>query len=95
VIPQGKRKERYNVDVALRKDFLKDNKASVTVAVNDVFNSHRFGAIYDTENFYQDFYRRRNVRSARITFTWKFGKSDFNLFKKDRGNGGDEMFRDS
>ncbi|WP_127125565.1 TonB-dependent receptor [Pseudoflavitalea rhizosphaerae] len=96
VIPQGKRKERYSVDVALRKDFLKDNKASVTIAVNDVFNSHRFGAIYDTENFYQDFYRRRNVRSARITFTWKFGKSDFNLFKKERGNGGgEEMFRDS
>lgn len=95
VIPQGKRKERYSVDIALRKDFLKDNKASVTLAVNDVFNSHRFGAIYDTENFYQDFYRRRNVRSAKITFTWKFGKSDFNLFKKERGNGGDEMFRDS
>lgn len=94
VIPQGKRKERYSVDLALRKDFLKDNKASVTLAVNDVFNSHRFGAIYDTENFYQDFYRRRNVRSARITFTWKFGKSDFNLFKKERGNGGDDMMRE-
>lgn len=93
VIPQGKRKERYSVDMALRKDFL-DNKASVTIAVNDVFNSHRFGAIYDTESFYQDFYRRRNIRSAKVTFTWKFGKSDFNLFKKERGNG-DDMMRDS
>ncbi|NML23736.1 TonB-dependent receptor [Pseudoflavitalea sp. G-6-1-2] len=92
VIPQGKRKARYGVDLALRKDFLKD-KASVTVAVNDVLNSSRFGAIYDTENFYQDFYRRRNIRSARITFTWKFGKNDFSLFKKERG-GGDEMFKD-
>jgi len=82
VIPQGKRKEQYNVDLALRKEFLKNNKASLTVSVNDVFNTRRFGSIYDTEQFYQDSYRRWNVRNFRVTFSYKFGSSEFSLFPK-------------
>ncbi|HTE24404.1 TonB-dependent receptor [Flavitalea sp.] len=82
VIPQGKRKEQYNVDMALRKEFLKNNKAALTFSVNDVFNTRRFGTIYDTEQFYQDSYRRWNVRSFRLTFTYKFGSSEFTLFPK-------------
>jgi outer membrane receptor protein involved in Fe transport len=82
VIPQGKRKEQYNVDMALRKEFLKNNKAALTFSVNDVFNTRKFGTIYDTEQFYQDSYRRWNVRSFRLTFTYKFGSSEFSLFPK-------------
>jgi outer membrane receptor protein involved in Fe transport len=87
ILPQGKRKNQYSVDAALRKDFLKGNKGTLTFSVNDVFNTNRWGTIYDTENFYQDSYRRRNVRNFRVTFTYKFGKSDFNLFKRNNRNG--------
>lgn len=92
ILPQGKRKAQYSVDAALRKDFLKGNKGTLTFSVNDVFNTNRWGTIYDTENFYQDSYRRRNVRNFRITFTYKFGKADFNLFKRNNRNheGGEE-----
>ncbi|HEY8897920.1 MAG TPA: outer membrane beta-barrel family protein [Niastella sp.] len=89
VIPQGKRKEMYGIDLGLRKEFLK-NKATFTFNVNDVFNSRKRGTINDTENFYQDSYRRWDVRSFRATFTYKFGKADFQLFKKNGGNH-DEM----
>lgn len=89
VIPQGKRKEMYGIDLGLRKEFLK-NKATFTFNVNDVFNSRKRGTINDTENFYQDSYRRWDVRSFRATFTYKFGKTDFQLFKKNGGNH-DEM----
>lgn len=82
VTPQGKNLAQYGMDFAVRKDFLKGNKASFTFNINDVFNSKRFGAIYDTEAFYQEGYRRRNVRSFRVTFTYRFGSSDFNLFKR-------------
>ncbi len=82
VIPQGKRKEQYSVDFALRKDMFKEKKGTLTFSINDVFNTNRFGTIYDTETFYQDSYRRRNVRSFRITFTYKFGNSNFSLFKR-------------
>jgi outer membrane receptor protein involved in Fe transport len=90
VIPQGKRKEQYNVDMALRKEFLKNNKASITFSVNDVFNTRRFGTIYDTEQFYQDSYRRWNVRSFRISFSYKFGSSEFTLFPKKNGERRDD-----
>ncbi|MEO7801807.1 MAG: outer membrane beta-barrel family protein [Ginsengibacter sp.] len=82
VIPQGKRKEQYSVDFAMRKDFLKDKKGTLTFSINDVFNTRRFGVIYDTENFYQDSYRRWNVRSFRVTFSYKFGSSKLSLFKR-------------
>lgn len=82
VTPQGKNLAQYGADFAVRKDFLKGNKASFTFNINDVFNSKRFGSIYDTDAFYQEGYRRRNVRSFRVTFTYRFGKSDFNLFKR-------------
>jgi outer membrane receptor protein involved in Fe transport len=82
VVPQGKRLEQYSVDFALRKDFLKDKKAALTFSINDVFNTNKYGSIYDTENFYQESFSRRNVRSFRINFSFKFGKADFKLFNK-------------
>ncbi|MEP7108074.1 MAG: outer membrane beta-barrel protein [Ferruginibacter sp.] len=84
VIPQGKRIAEFDVDAAIRKDFLKNKKASLTFAVNDVFNTRRSGTIYDTEQFYQDSYRRWNVRSFRISFVYKFGDANYSLFR--RGN---------
>lgn len=90
VIPQGKRKPEYSVDFALRKDFLKNNKATFTFGINDVFNTKRWGTIYDTENFYQDSYRRWNVRTFRLTFSYKFGKADFSLFNRSNRDSGNE-----
>ncbi|MEO5996869.1 MAG: outer membrane beta-barrel protein [Chitinophagaceae bacterium] len=79
VIPQGRNKEQYQVDFALRKEFLKNNAAAITFAVNDVFNTNRFGQIYDQENYYQDSYSRWNVRNFRFTFLYRFGDKDFKL----------------
>lgn len=91
VIPQGRRKPEYSVDLAFRKDFLKNKKATITLGINDVFNTQRWGTIYDTEAFYQDSYRRWNVRNFRLTFSYKFGDADFSFSKRnDRGGGDDD-----
>ncbi len=82
VIPQGRRKPQYSLDFAFRKEMLKDKKGTLTFGIDDVLNKRRSGVIYDTDNFYQDSYRRWNVRSFRVTFSFKFGDSDFSLFKK-------------
>ena len=82
VIPQGKRLEQFDADFALRKDVFKHDKGSFTFSINDILNTHRYGVIYDTETFYQESYSRWNVRSFRITFSYKFGDADFSLFKK-------------
>ncbi len=85
VIPQGRNKAQFVVDFALRKEFLKKKAAAITFAINDVFNTNRWGQIYDTESFYQDSYRRRNVRNVRLTFTYRFGNRDFQLFNREGG----------
>ncbi len=92
IIPQGRRKAEFVTDFALRKEFLKNKRASLSFNINDVFNTRKFGTIYDTENFYQDSYRRWNVRSFRLTFSYKFGSGDFDWLKKKGGNdnGGDQ-----
>ncbi|MEO9020657.1 MAG: outer membrane beta-barrel protein [Ginsengibacter sp.] len=86
VIPQGRRLERYGADFAMRKDLFAKDKGSITFSVNDVFNTQRYGVIYDTETFYQETYNRRRVRSFRLTFSYKFGDSDFSLFKKNNND---------
>lgn len=86
VIPQGKRLERFSADFAMRKDFFKNDRGSVTFSVNDISNSQRYGVIYDTENFYQESYSRWSTRSFRLTFNYKFGDSNFSLFKKNKEN---------
>lgn len=90
VIPQGRRKPEYSVDLAFRKDFLKNNKATITLGINDVFNTQRWGTIYDTETFYQDSYRRWNVRNFRLTFSYKFGNADFSLSRRNERRGDDD-----
>lgn len=80
VTAQGKSLEQYSIDMAIRKDFLKDKKASLTFALNDVFNTNRSGNIFDTDLFYQTGYNRRNVRNFRLTFSYKFGSATFKLF---------------
>ena len=86
MIPQGKRLKRYGVDFAMRKDLFAKDRGSLTFSINDVFNSQRDGVIYDTETFYQESYSRWRVRSFRLTFSYKFGNSDFSLFKKNSIN---------
>lgn len=93
VIPQGRRKEQYSIDFALRKELMK-RKASITFNVNDVFNTRRFGTIYDTDNFYQDSYRRWNVRTFRLVFSYRFGDPNFSLRRerpRQQQDAGDDM----
>jgi hypothetical protein len=79
---QGRGVAEYATDLAIKKEFLKDRKASLSFSVNDIFRTDRWGSVIDTDNFFQDSYRR-NVRQFRITFSYRFGNSDFQLFGKD------------
>jgi outer membrane receptor protein involved in Fe transport len=89
VTAQGFNKPQFGMDFALRKDFLKDKRASFTFNINDVLNSYRYVSIFDTGAFYQESFRRRNVRSFRISFTYKFGKEDFTLSRRSENRGED------
>ncbi|HTM92067.1 MAG TPA: outer membrane beta-barrel protein [Flavisolibacter sp.] len=82
VTAQGRNLPQYGADFGFRKEFLKDKKASFSFNINDIFNTQRWANVYDTEAFYQESYNRRNVRSFRINFTYKFGKNDFNISRR-------------
>lgn len=89
VLPQGRTLPMYGFDFALKKDFLKNNAATLTFNINDVLNSRRMGSITETESFEQEAYRRWNVRNFRLTFSYRFGNKDLQIFKRreDRGEG--------
>lgn len=89
VLPQGRRLEQYSADFAMKKDLFKKDQGAITFSVNDIFDSQRFGVIYDTDNFYQESYRRWRVRTFKIGFSYKFGDADFSLFKKNRESNND------
>jgi outer membrane receptor protein involved in Fe transport len=90
VIPQGKTISEARVDFAIRRDLLKDNKGSVVFAIDDVFNSRRWGSEIETPNFIQDSFSRWNVRSFRLTFSYRFGAKDFQLTNKRKGGEGSD-----
>jgi len=76
VIAQGTLKDTWWMDVAIRKNFLK-NKATLVVNCSDIFNTHRFITSYNTEYFVETINRVKETRVGNVTFTYRFGKSDF------------------
>jgi len=79
---QGYIKANYGFDVAVKKSFLKNNAASITLAATDIFQT-RWNHSYTFAQFYQ----RESVRwpdspMFRATFNYRFGKMDMSLFKR-------------
>lgn len=81
---QGRRGEVYWVDLALKTNFLKNNKASIVINVSDIFNTRKYTTVYNLPLYSQDIYRDRETRIGTITFTYKFGKTEFG----DKGDSG-------
>ena len=77
----------YGFDIALKKDFLKDKAASLTLSMNDIFRTKIYRT-HSTSNFSstvystQDNERRRDPQIVRLNFNWRFGKFDVSLFKR-------------
>ena len=79
---QGYIRPYYGVDIAIRKDFMKNNVASFTLQVNDIFRTRVNSTHSESEFFEQDVYRRRDPQVLRLNFSWRFGKVDVSLFKR-------------
>jgi outer membrane receptor protein involved in Fe transport len=79
---QGYIKPFYGVDISIRKDFLKNNAASLTLQMSDVFRTRLNGVFSESVFFEQDVQRRRDPQVLRLNFSWRFGKFDVSLFKR-------------
>jgi hypothetical protein len=79
---QGYIEPNYGIEFALRKDFLKDKKGSLTLSMNDVFKTKVFGSYSESQFFTQTNSRRRDWQVFRLNFNYRFGKVDASIFKR-------------
>ncbi len=79
---QGYNKPSYGVDIAIKKDFMKNKAASLTLQMNDVFRTKLYATHSESPLFVQDMQRRRDPQVLRLNFNYRFGKIDVSLFKK-------------
>lgn len=95
---QGYINPRYSVDAAIKKDWSwkGGNSASLTLSVNDIFNTNVYSTYSESPYFTQTAERRMDAQIFRLNFNYRFGKMDVNLFKRkntkaDTGGGQDMM----
>ena len=79
---QGYIKPIYSMDISIKKDFLKNNAASLTLQFSDVFRTRTYETHSETATLVQDNFRRRDPQVLRLTFNWRFGKFDASLFRR-------------
>ena len=87
---QGYIKALYGVDIAIRKDFLKNNAASLTLQMNDIFRTRLNSTVSESIYFMQETNRRRDPQVLRLNFNWRFGKFDVSLLKRKNMKAGEQ-----
>ncbi len=81
--PQGTMKQFGYVDLGLKKDFLKKKNASLILSLADVFNTRERESSFNIPGvFIQNEIEKRASRLLRLNFTYNFGKTNFQLFKR-------------
>jgi len=88
VMAQGIRKSNYGVDAGAKYDI--NSKASLSLNVRDVFFTRRWRMETTGTTSVVDFSRYMQGTMANLTFSYRFGKTDFS-FKKTKKN--DEQAR--
>jgi len=79
---QGYIRPNYGIDFAIRYEFLKDRKASLSLNINDIFRTRVFDSYTLAPGFEQNMLRRRDPQILRLNFNYRFGKFDASLFKR-------------
>jgi ferric enterobactin receptor len=79
---QGYTKPFEYVDVAVKKEFLKNHALSATLSCADIFRT-RINATYsESPYFIQNYSRIRDPQFFRFNLAYRFGKADASLFKR-------------
>lgn len=84
---QGFIKAYWSTDLALRKTFLKNDVAAVSLSFADVFRTRKSNQYSESEFFVQDYSQLTNPQTLKLTFTYRFGKFDASLFKRQNAKG--------
>ena len=84
---QGYIKPSWGMDIAFKKSFLKNNAASVSFNISDIFRTRISSQYSYSDYFVQNYERLRDPQMFRINFSYRFGKIDMSLFKRKNNNG--------
>lgn len=79
----------WGVDAGLQKRLLKD-KATIKMAVSDIFNSMHWRGISNFSGLYMDASGGWESRQFKLSFTYRFGRKEIKS-QRDRGTGTDEV----
>ncbi|MDO6432858.1 outer membrane beta-barrel family protein [Flavitalea sp. BT771] len=79
---QGYIKAFYGFDMAVKKTFLKNNAASITASMSDIFRNRWSNQYSHSPYFAQQYDRLKDPQLFRVVFAYRFGKMDLNLFKR-------------
>ncbi len=83
--PQGSFKGMSGVDAGIRQELMK-GKASLSLNVNDIFNTRKMVIHNIGSGFVSDYTRTRESRIAMLNFSYRFGSGDYNARKKNQRN---------
>jgi ferric enterobactin receptor len=84
---QGYIKPSWGMDLAVKKSFLKNNAASVSLSINDIFKTRISSQYSSSSYFVQDYSRLRDPQMVRLNLSYRFGKIDASLFKRKSSKG--------
>ena len=79
---QGYLGANYSIDLAIKKSFLKNKAANISLSVNDIFRTRVFLQHSQSSSFIQDYSQLKDPQLVRLNFTYRFGKMDMDLFKR-------------
>ncbi len=76
VVAQGKVLCSWRcMDVAFKRDFLKNNAGTLVISLSDIFNTERSRIqTYSSGVFFQDAIIKPETRVLKINFTYNFGR---------------------
>ncbi len=67
---------RYSVDMGLSKSLF-NKKASLKLALSDVFNTNETNLTSAYPGLKYDLYQKNDTQIGRVSFSYRFGKTDF------------------
>src|SRR5207245_854303 len=79
---QGYIRSFYSVDLAASRSFLKNDAATISVSMSDIFRSRWSKQYSESAYFTQEYNRLRDPQLVRVNLSFRFGKMDVSLFKR-------------
>lgn len=79
---QGYIKAFWGTDLAIKKSFMKNDAASVTLSISDIFKTRYTSQYSESDYFVQNYTRLRDPQMIKLNLSYRFGKIDALLFKR-------------